>query len=135
MANEVVAHLNSGTLVKGTSFDVDPARPVFHVKVPNHDVATVKLADLKALYFVKSLDGNKDSKENQAVDPNDSRARGAFPLDLEFKDGEKARVLINRYPPKGDFFFVVPADPKSNNIRILVNRAAVASLKEAEKPA
>lgn len=133
MPNEVVAHLSDGTLVKGVSLDVDPSRPVFHVKVPNHDVATVKLADLKALYFVKTLGGNKDSRETQAVDPNDPRARGAFPLDLEFVDGEKARVLINRFPPKGDYFFVFPADPKSNNIRILVNRKAVASLREAPK--
>ena len=133
MPNEVVAHLSDGTLVKGVSLDVDPSRPVFHVKVPNHDVATVKLADLKALYFVRTLNGNKDSRETQAVDPNDPRARGSFPLDVEFKDGEKAKVLINRYPPKGDYFFVVPADPKSNNIRILVNRSAIASLKEAPK--
>ena len=133
MANEVVAHLNDGTLVKGTSFDVDPAKPAFHVKVPNHDVVTVKLADIKALYFVKTLNGNKDSRETNAIDPADSRARGAFPLDIEFKDGEKATVLINRYPPKGDFFFVVPADPQSNNIRILVNRSAIASLTEGKK--
>ena len=133
MANEVVAHLMDGTMIKGTSLDVDPARPIFHVKVPNHDVATVKLADLKALFFVRTLGGDPKAREAREVDPADPRARGAFPEELEFKDGEKASGLMNRFPPKGTFFFVVPVDPKSNNIRILVNHNAVLSIREKGK--
>jgi hypothetical protein len=42
-----------------------------------------------------------------------------------------ANVLVafaNRFPPLGAYFFLVPVDPKSNNIRILVNRAQVVSI-------
>ena len=35
---------------------------------------------------------------------------------------------MNRYPPNRPFFFLLPMDPDSNNIRILVNRDALAEL-------
>jgi len=33
--------------------------------------------------------------------------------------------LTNRFPPTRPFFFIVPVDAESNNIRILVNRTAI----------
>jgi hypothetical protein len=128
MANEVVAHFLNGTMIKGTCLDVDPVRPTCHVKTADKGVLTVKLADLKALYFVKKLEGNPALKETIFLDPGDPRARGANPIELEFKDGEKAAGLTVHYPPTRPFFFVLPADPKSNNLRILVNKAAVAKM-------
>jgi len=37
-------------------------------------------------------------------------------------------AFANRYPPLGAYFFLVPVDPKSNNLRILVNREQVATI-------
>ena len=128
MANEVVAHLLNGTMVKGTCLDVDPARPTCHVKTADKGVVTVKLSDLKALFFVKKLDGNPALRETVYLDPGDPRARGAFPIELEFKDGEKAAGLVVHFPPTRPYFFVLPADPQSNNLRILVNKAAVVKI-------
>jgi hypothetical protein len=34
-----------------------------------------------------------------------------------------------RYPPNKPFFFLIPADTVSNNLRILVNREQVGSMK------
>ena len=36
--------------------------------------------------------------------------------------------LMNRYPPNRPYFFVLPMDPASNNVRILVNREAVVEM-------
>ena len=42
---------------------------------------------------------------------------------------------MNRYPPNRPFFFVLPMDPGSNNIRILVNRDAVRTIEPIEEGA
>ena len=40
---------------------------------------------------------------------------------MEFDDGEKVMGLTIGYPPQGAFFYVLPVDAQSNNVRILVN--------------
>jgi hypothetical protein len=137
VANEVVARYIDGRVVKGISLDVDPAKPTCHVRAAEQGTMTVRLADLKALFFVKSLAGNREHHEAMAVDAGDPRSRGAVRLELTFADGERIVGLTVRYPPIKPFFYVVPADQKSNNIRILVNRAAVkrmAQLPDADAP-
>jgi hypothetical protein len=128
VANEVVAHYLNGRLVKGTSLDVDPGRPAFHVRTRDRGAVEVKLAELKALYFVRDLVGNPKQADAASLEPSDGRARGSFPIEIQFADGERLVGLTVRYPPIRPFFFVLPADPRSNNIRILVNRAAVARM-------
>lgn len=124
--NSVVAHLFDGRIVKGQSLDVDPAKPQCHVRTEN-GVVVVKLNEVKALFFVRSLSGDPKRMDTQDPDPEDPRKQGATRLELTFTDGERLVAFTNRYPPRGTYFFVVPVDPKSNNTRILVNQAAVRS--------
>jgi hypothetical protein len=135
MANEVVAHYLSGRIVKGVSLDVDPGRPKCHIRTATGGTLEVKLTDLKALFFVKDLTGNAQRADVLKLVPGDDRARGAFPIELEFADGEKLVGLTVRYPPVKPFFFVLPADAASNNVRILVNRAAVKRMTQPPPPA
>ncbi len=130
MPNLVVANFLDGRIVKGTSLDIDPGRPVFHIRTDT-GMETLRLAEAKALFFVRSLTGDKDRSDVQQVQPEDVRARGAARVELVFKDGERILAFTNRYPPPGAFFFVVPVDPGSNNTRILVNAAALASVRSA----
>lgn len=125
MNNLVVARYLDGTILKGTSLDVDPTKPAFHVRPPDGITAEVKMKDLKALFFVRSLDGDMARHEAHTIDPADPRARGSTAVSLQFPDGEVMIGLTNRFPPNRPFFFVVPVDPESNNIRVLVNRSAV----------
>jgi hypothetical protein len=131
MSNAIVARFLDGKIVKGTSFDVDPARPVCHVRTPEKGMIEVPLAELKALYFVKSLPGNAAYNDLHTLDRADPRQRGATPVEIRFKDGERLVGFTGRYPPNRSHFFVLPADQKSNNIRILVNRDAIDSIKAA----
>jgi hypothetical protein len=124
MANEVVAHYLDGRVVKGVSLDVDPGRPVCHIRTGSSSLE-VKLKELKALFFVKDLVGDAARAEALELEAGDGRARGSFPIELEFADGERLVGLTVRYPPIRPFFFVLPADTRSNNIRVLVNKAAV----------
>ena len=130
MSNKVVARYTDGRIVKGTSLDVDPARPVFHVLQPPGPAIEVKLADLKALFFVRTLEGDPKHDDSKEVAAGDPRARGSKLVSIKFADGETVVGITIRFPPNRPYFFVVPVDPKSNNIRILVNQAAVTSMEQ-----
>lgn len=130
MPNEVVAHYLDGRVIKGTCLDIDPTRPTCHVKTAEQGMVQVMLAQLKALFFVRTLDGNPGYEEVKTVDASDARARGAAAIQLQFADGEQVVGLTTRFPPVRRFFYVVPADANSNNVRILVNRSAVQSLEQ-----
>jgi hypothetical protein len=134
MANEVVAHYLDGRVVKGISLDVDPGRPKCHIRTPAEGILEVKLTELKALYFVRDLVGS-GRRDVLVLEPSDGRAHGAYPIELEFADGEHLIGLTVRYPPVRPFFFVLPADARSNNVRILVNRAAVKRMSQPPPPA
>ena len=86
------------------------------------------MSALKALFFVKSLDGDAAHNEAMSVEADDPRARGSHLVELRLKDGERMVAFANRFPPLGAVFFLVPVDAKSNNLRILVNRAEVLSI-------
>lgn len=123
--NQVVAHFLDGRVVKGRTLDMDPGRPTFHVRSPLHPPIEVSLTDLKALFFVKDPAGDPTRVDRTELDENDARARGSQPIEVEFADGERVVGLTVRYPPVRQFFYILPADEGSNNLRILVNKAAV----------
>lgn len=129
MKNDVVAHFLDGRLVKGTSLDVAPNRPKCHVKT-DEQMVEVELEKLKALFFVRDLEGDHEYSECFTSDPTDMRLRGAKGIELTFHDGERLVGLTNRFPPIKQYFFVLPIDANSNNIRVLVNKFAVESIKE-----
>ncbi len=133
--NKVVARHADGTVVKGTSMNVDVTKPTIHVRTSDGKMAEVRLADLKALFFVKSLEGDPAHNEAMAAAPADPRARGSHLIEMRFRDGERLVAFANRFPPAGAFFFVVPVDSASNNVRILVNRAELRSIEKATEAA
>jgi hypothetical protein len=47
---------------------------------------------------------------------------------MRFADGETMVCLSNGTPLNRPYFFVVPVDARSNNLRILVNQAALVSI-------
>jgi uncharacterized protein DUF6982 len=126
--NKIVARYKDGRTVKGTSLDIDVARPSCHVRTPEGKTVEVHLKDLKALFFVRSLEGDSAHEETRTPDPQDLRSRGSTHVTMTFEDGEVMMGLTIRYPPNRPFFFVVPVDPESNNIRMLINRDAVISM-------
>ena len=125
MGNQVVARFRDGRVLKGTSLDAHPSKPFFHVRPPDGPVEQVQLSDLKALFFVRSLEGDSSRDDATELDPKDPRARGSTVVRLTFEDGEQIVGLTNHYPPKRPYFFVLPVDRESNNIRMLINRDAM----------
>jgi len=134
VSNSVVARFLDGSMVKGTSFDVDPSKPICHIRPPNEKPLEVRMEQLKALFFVRSLQGDPEHAEVRVPDPRDPRARGATVVSLQFADGETMVGMTIHYPPNKPFFYLNPVDAKSNNVRILVNRSAVTSMELLQRP-
>ena len=132
MSNKVVARFKDGRVLKGTTMDLDPGRPSCHLRSPDGKTAVVQLKDLKALFFVRSFEGDSTHGENRTPDPRDPRGRGAKLMTVTFADGEVMVGLTIRYPPNRPFFFILPVDSTSNNLRILVNGDAVVSMEAVE---
>lgn len=129
----IVAHFIDGTVKKGQSLDVDPKKPTCHLKTETGGTIEVALAETKALFFVRSATGDPKRNEAREPVPGDSRLVGARKVRVMFADKEQIVGLMNRYPPITNFFFMLPIDPTSNNVRILVNRAAVKEMGEVYK--
>ena len=120
--NRVVAHFLDGHLVKGFTNDFLPARDHFHVAgegdPPGTKPTEVKLADLKALFFVKTFAG--DSSRQDVNDPSGGKAAPGRPIRVVFRDGEELVGTTQGYDRSRPGFFVVPIDPGSNNERCFV---------------
>lgn len=126
----IVAHFIDGSVQKGQSLDVDPKKPTCHLKTETGGTIEVALNDVKALFFVRSATGDPGHNEARESVPGDSRLVGARRVRVMFEDREEIIGLMNRYPPITRHFFMLPIDPLSNNLRILVNRAAVKEMGE-----
>jgi hypothetical protein len=126
----IVAHFVDGSVQKGLSLDVDPKKPLCHLKTETGGMVEIALKDVKALFFVKSATGRATYQESKEIVPGDSRLLGARRVRVVFADREEIVGLMNRFPPITPYFFMLPVDPESNKIRILVNRAAVKQIGE-----
>ncbi|KPJ75850.1 MAG: hypothetical protein AMS19_13585 [Gemmatimonas sp. SG8_23] len=121
----VVARFNDGRVLKGTTQDFAPSKPKFHLFLDGDETSEpleVSIGALKALFFVKTWDG--DSKR---VDDNSfvlASGQGRRML-VTFADGEVMAGFTMGYAPHKPGFFLIPADPKSNNARVFVVKSAV----------
>ncbi len=76
----------------------------------------ISLADLKAVFQVKSLVGDSQRQDRQEGD----RPGYGKKMRVVFKDGEEIVGYTNGYAPERPAFFLIPVDPDSNNNRVLV---------------
>jgi len=123
--SSVVARFMDGRVLKGTTHDFAPQKAIFHLSIwgePNAKAIAVPIGALKALFFVKTYQGDP-----KRVDDNDlSRAMGqGRKIMVTFNDGEVICGQTAGYSKDKPGFFVIPADPNSNNARVFVVAAAV----------
>lgn len=129
MPNQVVARFMDGRVIKGQCFDFSAMKPVCHIQQAGQAATEVVLRELKALFFVKDLQGDPQHQEAKTLEPGDRRGAGARPMEVQFRDGEVLVGFVTGYSAERPYFFMAPADAASNNMRILVNRGAVESVK------
>ena len=120
--NKVVVAYLDGRRLHGRVFDFSPTNDVFRL-VQERDLPVtqkkgteISLKDLKAVFFVKDFRGNKLYKESRKFDD----AKPGRKIEVTFFDGEKITGTTQAYNPNNKGFFMFPADPKSNSLRIFV---------------
>ena len=136
MVNKVVVHYTDGRIEKGSTSDFQPQKEIFHLVVQENGgekSVSVKIEDLKAIFFVKELNGkNKDvpvTKKTFEDEEFKNKKLVGKKIKVQFTDGEVLYGITFGYSQRRRGFFFHPIDPESNNARIFVIWKAVKDMK------
>lgn len=121
--NRVVVRLKDNSILKGKTNNFFPNKTSFHLELVTGEQMEIHIEELKALFFVKSYEGDKQHQKNYA----DKVPGGGRRIKVKFSDGETIVGYTTGFSPDRAGFYMVPADLKGNNERIFV----VASATEA----
>jgi hypothetical protein len=124
LPNRIVARFADGRMLKGTTQDFAPGKDAFHVigSEGGAQPVRVEIDHLKAVFFVKSLIGNPAYAEVKEFSGGPLAGRK---VQVTFSDGEVLVGSTQAYEADQPGFFMVPADPRSNNDRVFVVARAV----------
>ena len=126
---KVVAHFIDGSLLKGYVQDFNPYSPYFNLLddiTPGTIPTLINTAEIKALFFVKTFEGNMEYSERKSFNEGDQQGSR---VEVTFKDGEVLQGSALGHAPHCPGFFLIPVDPYSNNIRIYVAISNVGNLR------
>jgi hypothetical protein len=133
--NLVVARYRDGKMIRGMTHDFGPQKKAFHVsttekhgKTYNGKVFEIHFSDLKAVFFVKSLEGKQDPPPSKRLIDEKLEAPGFMKMRVTFFDGEILVGTTHGYTPEREGFFMAPLEKDSNNLRIFVISSAVKSV-------
>jgi len=130
--NRIVVRFKDGRLLKGYTLDFLPVKDTFHLISEQEEdkgkVYEIETEKLKAIFFVKTLKGNKDYIEKKRFEEVDTSSLQGVKIKVEFPDGEIIRGKSFVFSTKKDGFFVFPVDPNSNNERIYIMSSAVSDI-------
>ena len=123
---KVVARYSNGRVIKGFTQDFFPNKDSFHLFLaanPASEAIEVIIKDLKAVFVVRDFLGNRLYKERRRYIEGEKPS--GRKVEVTFVDGEVLVGSTLGYDPKRQGFFVFPADPKSNNMRVFAVCSAV----------
>ena len=119
--NKVVVRYLDGRLVKGTTEDFFPNRPFFHLHpLDSKERVDVLCKDLKAVFFVRDFAGDPKRTDAAGFERATPDINKGKKIAVRFKDAEVLCGYTLTYMPDRSGFFVVPADPANNNLRVYV---------------
>jgi hypothetical protein len=118
--NKAVVAFLDGRRLKGYIYNfsaqTDRFRLFFEQDTLQRDGTDVQMKDLKAIFFAKDFVGNSEYTESQIL----TSQNGCRKAEVTFRDGEKLVGTTDAYNTQKIGFFLVPADPRSNNLRVFV---------------
>jgi hypothetical protein len=118
---KVAVRYSCGRLIKGFTQDFFPTKKLFHltpVDNPSGEPIEVFIEDLKAIFMVGDFVGHPQHKERKKYVEGEKPS--GQKVEVTFMDGEVLVGSTLSYDRKRPGFFIFPADPKSNNIRVYV---------------
>jgi len=128
-ANRLVIRYLDGKMLKGKSSNFMPDKFTFHLTDLNDKVHEINVNQCKAVFFVRTFDGNPDYEEEKRFP--DEVPSGYKKIRVEFQDGERIVGKSLTYKEGRPWFFLEPADPNSNNERIYIPMTSVRDLRVA----
>lgn len=123
---KVVARYITGKVIKGLAQDFFPNKDRFHLQPigkSTSEASEILVKDLKAVFFVRDYTGDYQYDERKSY--TEGEKPSGRKMEVTFKDGEVMVGSTLGYDPSRPGFFLFPADPKSNNIRIFIVSTAV----------
>ena len=126
--NHVVARYKNGKIVKGSTYNFNPQRKVFHIVPKEKDaekIFEISFSELKAVFFVKSLEGKRDHPPVKDGFEEEAKAGAVRIVRVTFLDGETLMGMTHAYDPERKGFFIHPLDEEDNNSRTFVLSDAI----------
>ena len=127
LGKKIVVKFNDGKIIKGHTTDFNPNNENFHIQIvesyqdENQDSPVeVNTNNIKAVFFVKDFQGNKEYKKVRTFNGYPSGSPSQRKIVVIFKDGENFYGTTHSYSPDRNGFFVYPIDQKDNNDRVFV---------------
>ena len=122
IANRVVVHFRDGKIVKGYTYDFSPNKDIFHVVDANDKdrVTEISTSQLKALFFVKTFEGNKKHPDPGDFSMEQFKNSPGLKVKVTFFDHEVMYGSTHGYAPNRKGFFISPANKELNNDRVFV---------------
>ena len=127
--NLVVAKYRNGRMVKGVTYNFGAEKKSFHVHPLKYGEGRgglkrgieVSYSDLKAIFFVKSLEGRKQPVNiSKLLEEDYEESRTPMKVKVTFFDGETLIGTTYGYNREREGFFLLPLEKDSNNIRVFV---------------
>ncbi len=131
ISNLVVARYTDGRVLKGVTQDFSPNRGIFHIHSDGDAADTVELRfkQLKALFFVSSLEGDPSRADVRGFVDGPAETQKGKKIAVRFRDGEFICGYTLSWTPEREGFFLFPADAGANNQRIFVITASTLEVK------
>jgi small nuclear ribonucleoprotein (snRNP)-like protein len=134
----VVLRLSDGSVLKGYLNGFSPrADEVVLADAVTSETHHVDIAKMKAIFFVRSFEGDENHREKKAYGITKTRGNRVY---IKFKDGESLVGFLEGEVPweKGFFlsgsggdgkgFFLLPVDEDANNRKVFVVASSVADV-------
>jgi len=135
MLTKIVAKKKDGAMIKGTTGDFLPYRNMYHMAVDGSSDANVEVLvdDLKAVFFVRTLEGSK-APHNRPPERSSGLLSTERKIAVTFMDNEVIEGYSHSFHLDRLGFFMNPVDPNDNNERIFVVLSYVKSILSDGKP-
>jgi hypothetical protein len=130
-AIKMVLRFANGAVIKGSTQNFSPNKDSFHfIPADNHSNGAIEvfLKDLKAVFMVRDFTGKPQYNERKKY-VEEEKPSGKK-IEVTFNDGEVMVGSTLGYSRNRPGFFILPADPESNNIRVFVVSSSVKSIRQ-----
>lgn len=121
-----------GRLIRGYVTEFSSSDEVISIESESSGKQKIRVDELKAIFFVRTFEGNRGYAENKSFKDPASLGKRVF---VKFKDGESMTGYIEGgvpwekgfflEPQKGPGFFLIPVDRESNNTKVFVVASSV----------